>query len=270
MGASFRLSNEELALVCSLLGKPGFAYSALGVSDRSINIVDDETQHARLLTAGHGLMARYAMSVEVDGTISLSETLANIGQIITDSDYVLEFSRADEIGAWQTFFHFYRGQIWEHFTEAGVVHEIRQVEELNEVFSFAVEFFHFPETIEVEEPWIWHIPLDLESLQNMLQASSVEQTIQGFEKGGLPSEAAQMLAPDIHKAVMRGGVLRNQYDDGLIISSQGCVLIQGPSHYWLLEVPAQSGSTGEVIIQPFSRPKFEQLMIQWTSNELDV
>ncbi len=128
MATSFRLSNEELALVCALLGKPGFACVFLGLEPGE-NVLENEVEHARLLTAGHGLMARYALSVGADGSINISETLAHIGQVITEAAYTLEFSKSDELGDWHIAFHSYHDEFWQHITDMGVVHEIWRLDD---------------------------------------------------------------------------------------------------------------------------------------------
>jgi hypothetical protein len=271
MAASFRLSNEELALVSSLLGKPGCAYSFLGIADRDVNILEDDVEHARLLTAGHGLMARYAMSIGADGSVRLSDTLVHIGTVITAPDYCLDFSRTDDSGEWHTAFHFYKGQIWEHFTEFGVVHEIQEIADIAQVRHAADEFFDLPandENAAENNPPNWQLAMDtLEKFLEGAANNNAEETVGVLTQGGLPAEVAQALTTDVSQATMKGSIFRNEYDDGVIISAQGCLFVKGPASLWLIEVPPLPESSGKVIIQRFTRAKLHQLFAQWTSGQ---
>ena len=87
--SDFVLSVEEVSLVISIVGRPEVAH---GLMAAQLGDMQEEEARARLLAAGHSLMARGWLTMDSQATMRLADPLARIARILSRADFSVRYS----------------------------------------------------------------------------------------------------------------------------------------------------------------------------------
>lgn len=231
----FRLSVEEMALAINLTGQPEVAKT---VMESQLGVLSQESARERLLAAGHSLMARNLLEMDVNGDMYLEDSLAYIAQVLSHTDLSLRYHRSYSDADILLTFHFKQGNIFEHRIEKGVVHQITKMEDENSVVQGGLVFFELGKTNSFDCQPI-DIPYDV--LDN-LKSENSSSILYYLAKVGITEGTRMLLAEDLSEVQYRGSVLRIEYGENNVPqSNEGLLVLRGPERLWLLRPFVREG-----------------------------
>ena len=248
----FLLSVEELALAMSIVGKPEMAHSVMVAQ---LGDMRQEEAHARLLTAGHALMARGWLMMDAQGAMQLADPLIRVARALSRADFSIRYSRSQPSADLSLSFHFGESGIFAHRIEQGVVHHITEVQGSSVVIQGGQEFFELAQTGRFTCPSA-EIPEDL--LNEIKDGEDASSILERLEQAGVPDETRTLLTEDLHKVQYRGSILRVEYgQDNVPRSDRGLLVLRGPKRLWLLR-PLIQGEKRCVTVVPGTEETFQQ------------
>lgn len=228
MDKSFQLAVEEVALALTVIGKPELGRDLMVAQ---IGALSAEQAQARLMAAGHSLMSKDWMAIDQDGTVCLADSLARVAKVLAGADFSLVFSLNCPPASLTLTYHFSDGAIFEHTTEAGVVHRITEFSDPEGVLLGGLAFFGLQNGATVDSTES-HLPAGIfDEVSHEQDTIAVVDRLTG---GGVSPEIAEALAADLAANVIRGSALRVEYDAmGNPFSERGVLLLLGPASTWL-------------------------------------
>ncbi len=226
---SFRLSVEELALAFSQIGNPNLGQELLGAQ---LAIQDPAEIRARLLSAGHSLLARGWLGIDSQGHFYLDDALARIARVLAHADFSLRFSRAARGIEFELTLHFGERGIFAHQLEQGVVHVITELADPAEATATGLRFFELTDAMAFTIPPVEIANAMLEQLKDMDDAAGIAERL---ANAGVPTAVAALLAPDLARASYRGSILRIEYTAANApVSERGVLVLRGAERLWLM------------------------------------
>ncbi len=226
--SEFALSPEELALVFSLIGRPEAGQRLMAAQ---LGEISEAEARARLLAAGHSLIARGWMALSNEGPV-LNEDLARAAHLLARADFSLRYSRATSNAEFNLAYHFSQDAVLEHRLEQGVVHRLNDIADVAAVVKGGVVFFGLPQAEPFQCPPATLQYSLLNELKNLDDPAQIDRRLQG---AGIAEEIRPLLAEDLARPQYRGSALRVQYDaQGNLFSEKGFLLLHGPRRLWLI------------------------------------
>ncbi|MGQ9710351.1 MAG: hypothetical protein ACUVXE_07770 [Anaerolineae bacterium] len=248
--SEFVLTGEELALTFSLIGQPE---AGRDLMDVQLGEMSEAEARARLLAAGHSLIARGWMALGPEGPI-LNEDLARVVRPVLGANFSIRYSRATPDAEFNLAYHFGEKIIIEHRLENGVVHRLNEITDVATVIKSGVVFFGLPQAERFQCP---HVTIPYELLKELKDVERADQIDQHLQQAGVIEEVRMFLAEDLSRPQYRGSVLRVQYDVGRQpFSEEGFLLLQGPRRLWLITLADGGRTTATLMpitVQEFSR-----------------
>jgi len=241
--AVFSLGVEEVALAMSVVDRPEVAHNLILAQ---LGEMDRQEVRARLLTAGHSLMARGWLSMGAEGTMHLSDPLARIAHVLTDATFSVRYSRSYESADYSLTFHFGENGIFSHSVEQGVVHSIAEVEGAGAVIEGGLSFFEVSESSPFAcEPV--EVPSDL--LDKVKGKKDLSSILLQLEEAGVVEETRALLAEHVQGTRYRGGIMRVEYDEeSAPYSNNGLLVLRGPERLWLLRLNIKDGEDSVTLL----------------------
>lgn len=223
-----RLSVEEVAFILSTIDQPDMAHNLMIAQ---LGDMEQIEARARLLAAGHSLLARAWVNIDESGQVSLSEPIERLAQILTCADFSIRYDRAYRPFELTLTFHFRDASIFSQSIEDGVIHHITEVQGETEVLRQGLTFFAV-EDVNVDCP-VAEIPYSvLEQIKDEEDLSIILSTL---KKWGVPENTGQLFAEDLQNVQYRGSVMRVEYeDDNRPRSDEGLLVLRGPDRLWFL------------------------------------
>jgi len=238
------LSVEELALVLSLQGKAQAGYDLL--TFQLGNRLDIHQAQERLVAASHTLIARGLAAVDVTGTIHLMDSVALVGNLMTEPDFSVRFMRAD-LNSQHTFtFHVRGSDIFQHEVEQGVAHSFSHIDDFASILQSCREFFDLSrETLHPADAHIY--PIQLIEYVNVRAWDKVERCL--TENSESSPNPQTRLIEDMRHPVYRGNVMNITYgSDNSAVSEDGFLLLGGKEWVWIL-TPKRGPDADTVSVQ---------------------
>lgn len=232
----FRLSAEEVALALNLVGQPEIGHSTMIAQ---LGPLSQEDARARLLAAGHSLMARGLLTMNAEGSLFLEETLARVARVLSHADFTIRYSRSHQNMDLSLSYHFSKGAIFEHQIEKGVVHHITARQSANDVIKGGLMFLEISQTRPFTCPVV-ELPNDLlDEIKDDPAPTIIQRRL---EHARVPAETCDMLTKDLSNTQYRGSILRVEYDENSTpTSDRGLLVLRGPERLWLLRPSVQEG-----------------------------
>ncbi len=225
----FLLSVEELALAMSMVDRPEVAHDLMVAQ---LGAMKQEEARTRLLTAGHSLMARGWLTMDVQGTMHLADPLARVARVLSRADFSIRYSRSHRNVDLSLSFHFGEDGIFAHRMEQGVVHHIIEVQDADAVIQGGLAFFEMTEVHPFTCPSAEILNSLLDKIKDEKNTSSI---LQHLQEAGVPEETRTLLAEDLRGVQYRGSILRVEYgEDNIPRSDRGLLVLRGPERLWLL------------------------------------
>ena len=225
----FTLSVEEVALAMSLVGQPEVAHNLMMAQ---LGEMKQEEARARLLTAGHSLMARGWLTMDAQGAMHLADAMARVTRVLSHADFSIRYSRSHRNADLSLSFHFEEDGIFAHRVEQGVVHHITEVQDADAVTQGVLAFFEMAQVRPFTCP-LTEIPDGL--LDDIKNEEDVSSILRQLEEAGVPEETRTLLAKDLSGAQYRGSILRVEYgEDNVPRSDRGLLVLRGSDRLWLL------------------------------------
>ena len=248
----FFLSVEEVAMTLSIIGQPKEAH-ALMVAQ--LGKIGQEEARVRLLTAGHTLMARGYLSLDLEGRAHLSEPLARVVHVLAQADYTIRYNRSYRDADFSLAFHFDAENIFAHRLEQGVVHHITEVSNVEDVIQGGLGFFGIAEV----PPFSCPIAEVSRELLDQIKDDPAHAVIhRRLTHAGVPAETCDLLAEDLSNTQYRGSVMRVEYDENNTpVSDRGLLVLRGPERLWLLRPIVREGEQ-YVTLLPGTRETFRR------------
>ncbi len=241
-----RLSVEELALMLTYIGQDELARDMLAVQ-LGTELTGTEVR-ARIVSAGHSLMARGLLQVGADGHVALAEPLLHVARILSHADYSLRYTRTTPEDAFALTYHFVDSSILEHEIEQGVLHRLSDVQNPSAAINGGLDFFG----VDRAQPFEC-LPVEIPSdvLNEVTDEEDVSIILQRLEASGVPTETRTLLAEDLQGTEYRGTALRIEYGEGLAPrTDRGLLLLQGSVRLWLLLPGERDGGQRYVRVSP--------------------
>jgi len=248
----FLLSVEEVALAMSIVGQPEMAHNLMAAQ---LGEMQQEEARARLLAAGHSLMARRWLTMDAQGTMHLAEPLGRVARVLSRADFSVRYSRSHRNADFSLSFHFGEGGIFAHRIEQGVVHHITEVQDTDAVIRGGLTFFEMAQVRPFTCPSA-EIPYSL--LDEIKDEEDTSSILRRLEETGVPEETRTLLAEDLRGVQYRGSILRVEYgEDNLPRSDHGLLVLRGPERLWLLRPLIWEGDLS-VALLPGTEEAFRQ------------
>ncbi|MGB9777452.1 MAG: hypothetical protein ACPLYD_13675 [Anaerolineae bacterium] len=248
--SEFALTLEELALVFSIIGKPEAGQNLMAAQ---LGEMSEAEARARLLTAGHSLLARGWMVLSDEGP-TLNEDLARAAHLLTRADFSIRYSRATPDAEFNLAYHFGKDAILEHRLEQGVVHRLNEIPDAATVIKSGLVFFGLPQAEPFQCPPATLLYSLLNGLKDLDDPAQIDQRLQ---EAGIAEETRPLLVEDLARPQYRGSALRVQYDArGNLFSEEGFLLLHGPRRLWLITLSGPDRATATLMpatIQAFSQ-----------------
>jgi len=260
---SVRLSIEELAFAMGVLGG---VETASGILQAVLGQREKAELDGRLYAAGHSLMARGLLTVDVPAqSKELDSALGRMVEVMLASDFTLRYSRATH-GQEEVLNHFFRqGRIVSERVIQDVVCELAVLGSADEALEEGRLFFGLPAggraTGATESAGIIAADL-LDQIRQETSKSSIGQLAQRLQEAGLAAQPARMVAEDLLVPEYHGAVLRVDNVSGNPVSERGFLILKGQRRFWLLELKQQEPAVLEVWPDsgPRYRAAFERLL----------
>lgn len=244
----YNLSIEELVLSLHIIGQTEAAAALLQTIIGEIAESEIET---RLLVAGHSLMARGWLEIEVNadgGRQQLDPELAEAAGMLAASDFSIGLQQAHDGAEKKLMFHFKQGKIIQHDASLGVVQKIRihndQISVIDEAMgTYSIDSFtHKP----IPETYI-----QTQLLENLgtYRSWEIERIQAVLEAAGVSPQASRALAEDFQQSGNLTNVMRIEYSevDGPICN-EGFLMLQGGERLWLLrQITEEAGIRFQII-----------------------
>ncbi len=248
----FALSVEELAVSLNLIGEARMGH---GLMVAQLGAMGREEARARLLAAGHTLLARRLLTVGEQGEITLAPTLEQTVRALANAAFSIRFSRAYRDAELALVYHFANGFVVAQWLEGGVVHRIAEVEGAETVVEGGMGFFQVAKATPFTCP-----PLEVpyERLSEVKGESDLMIIRRQVAEMGLEGTAGEMLTEDLSKAEYRGTILRVEYgEDRTPYSDRGILVLRGPERLWLFRILPREGEPS-VLILPGAEETFRR------------
>lgn len=246
---SLRLSVEELALVFNQIGRADKADELISARYGSMS---KEESAIRLVTAGNSLMAMDLLTQE-DGANILDETLAYIGESITDAEYTIwcSYNAKDKVS-----YHFCEDTIMENKIEFNVVHEITELNDKKDVLQSILgiyDIFH-AEAFDCKP-----VIIPNTSLGDFLEEKDAISIVQRLKTAELDVEIPAMFAEDWDNAQFWGMMMRLEHKKSNSLFDRGFIVLRGPKRFWIMHPTNLNGeavmellpATTEVFVKEF-------------------
>jgi len=239
----FLLSVEEVTLAMSMVSQPEIAH---GLMVAQLGEIQQEESRARLLAAGHSLMARGWLTMDTRGTMHLTDLLARIARVLSRADFSIRYSRSHRNADFSLSFHFGEGSIFVHRIEQGVVHHITEVQDIDAVIQGGLAFF------ERAQERLFTCPsakISKDLLDKIKDEEDASFILKRLEEAGVSEETRTLLAEDLDGVQYRGSILRVEYgEDNVPRSDHGLLVLRGPDRLWLLRPRLEEGETFVTIL----------------------
>lgn len=242
-----RLSVDEVAFALTQIGEAELAQSFLLMHQGS-PLTQSEVR-ARLVAAGHSLLAREGLFVSEEGILSLDAAVAHVATMLTHAAFSLHCSLSYELADMGSTFYFRGSDVLEHWLEQGVVHQFEIVDEHAAVLKRIAHFFApagLP-LLPADNP-SGHLPLDL--VEQLAREQDAAMIASQLSEAGLSTDLVGPLAEDLATTIARGAVVRVDYERGAPPRSQSALLVlQGQERLWLLRplAPLTPGGLVELL-----------------------
>lgn len=251
--AEVALAVEEMALIFSLMGRPEAGHALMA---NQLGEMTEAEARARLLAAGHSLIARGLLALGNEGPI-LESSLARLMEQIARPQFSIRYSRATREAEFALVYHFGPDAVLEHRLEQGVVHHLAEVPDASAVVKGGMLFYEIPQTPSVALP-----PTPM-ALQVLMDAKDIEDPAgieERLRRAGVPDEVRSLLAEDLAHPQYRGGVIRVDYDgQGRPSSERGFLLLRGSQRLWLISPEARDAATA--LLMPATLQSFHQAVM---------
>lgn len=248
----FLLGVEEVALAMSMVGQPEMAHNLMVVQ---LGTMSQEEARARLLAAGHSLIARGWLTMDEHGEMHLAAPLARIARVLSRADFSIRYTRSHQNAELALTFHFGEGGIFAHRMEQGVVHHISEIQDADLVIEGGMTFFDVMEAQPFTCPLV-EIPYSL--LEKIKDEENPSEIGRQLEEHGVPEETRVLLAEDLQKVQYRGSIMRVEYGkDNVPRSDHGLLVLRGPKRLWLFR-PIIRGKQPFVTPLPCTEQVFRQ------------
>jgi hypothetical protein len=223
-----QLSVEEVAFILSTTDQPDMAHDLMIAQ---LGDMGQAEARARLLAAGHSLLARAWVNIDESDQVSLSEPIERLAHILTCADFSIRYDRAYRPFELTLTFHFVDASIFSHSIEDGVIHHITEVQGETEVLRQGLTFFAV-EDVNADCP-VAEIPYSvLEQIKDEENLSTILSTLQKWE---VPEKTRRLFTEDLRDVQYRGSVMRVDYeDDSRPRSDEGLLVLRGPDRLWFL------------------------------------
>ena len=237
----FVLTTEELSLAFSLLGQPEAGRSLMVTQ---LGEMSEAEARARLMAAGHSLIARGGMALGPEGPV-LNEDLARAVGLLLRADFSIRYSRATSDAEFNLAYHFGQNLILEHRLEQGIAHRLNEIPDAATVIKSGLVFFGVPQAEPFQSPAI-AIPYSLlNEVKNLGDPAQIDRRLQ---ETGVDGGVRPLLAEDLAHPQYRGSVLRVQSDArGNLFSEEGFLLLHGPRRLWLITLSGPERTTATLM-----------------------
>lgn len=226
---SLRLSVEELALALTQIGQPEVARNLI-ITHLGAEISPPDV-HARIMSAGHSLMARDLLSISEDGSLLLAESLLRTAHALSKADFSIRYSRSHPQADFLLTYHYSAGNIFKHQIEQGVVHHIKEFQDWDQAIQDGIPFFGIPATSLTFPPTT---EISKSVLDDIKDEEHRDVAVRKLVSAGVSEELAMHLGEDISTPQYRGSALRVEYRaDGAPYSDQGLLILCGHERIWL-------------------------------------
>lgn len=247
-GLSFRLAVDEVAMALAQVGEPDLARDLL-VAEAG-EVLSGDAARGRLIAAGHSLMARGLLEVDVDRSVHLDEALARAVCPLAKADFSLRVSRSDDSGELARSYHFRGSGSVSQEVDRDIIYRLVEYPSVEAAVASCVAFFDTDgiASFAVESSTI---PMDtLDEIQRTADPETVAVTLAAV---GMPKNVRTMFVPDFQGVVFRGGLLR--VDFGQVngpTSNRGTLILRGPQRMWLMRILPE-GDTARLLVMAGSK-----------------
>lgn len=247
----WRLSIEEVAAILSTVSQPEMAHDLMMAQ---LGDMSQEEAHARLLAAGHSLLARGYLNVSESGELSLSADMSRVAEILTHPDFSIRYTRSHQPFELTLAFHFNDNEIYAHSLENGILHHLTLVESQETVIERGLTFFALDEIGPFACPQAEMPYAIIEQIKDEDSLSVILKTLEGTQ---VPRETRTSFAEDVHQVQYRGSILRVEYEDSKPQSDEGLLVLRGTDRLWLLRLLVHNGNRYVTLI-PGTEQKFRR------------
>lgn len=249
-----RLSVEELAFAMGVLGG---GEMASGILQAVLGQREKAEMDGRLYAAGHSLMARGLLTVDVASqSKELDGRLSSMVEVMLASDFTLRCSRSARGEEQVLNLFFRRGQIVSERVIQDVVCEIEPLASADEAAEQVRRFFGLPAGGRAAgtQGSAGTIAADLlDQIRQTTPGASAEEVAQRLQEAGLAAQPARLVAEDLLAPDYRGAVLRVDNVGGRAVSERGFLILKGQARFWLLAIRPQEPPVLEVLAGSGSR-----------------
>lgn len=229
---TYRLSVDEIAMALSQMDEADLARSLLAAS--AAGELTAEQASGRLLAAGHSLIARSMLDVDLNGLVHLSPELETVVRPLAHADFAVRLSRSDGGPESVRSFLFAGEEVIEHDVESDIVYELTRHASLETVLSASVGFLSAEEAMPFEADGV---TISGAVLDDMQETASAETMHEMLAAEGMPEATRALFVPDFQNVVSRGSILKVTFDNPPELASDvGTLVLRGPRRLWLLRM----------------------------------
>jgi hypothetical protein len=231
-----RLGIEDLAFALSAVDESKAAHDLMLAQ---LGSMSSSEARARLMAAGHSLMARELLTMDDGSKVQLQQPLAEVARVLTHADFMIRYSRAYRDAEFVFSFYFTGGAILAHTIEKGVVHHIYTVDDFQNIVREAFEFFELDDTASFPSP---EIEVPYEVFRYIKGSEVPSHILEELAAADVPQETRELLAEDLLVTRFRGSILRVEglrRDDPA--SDEGILVLRGAERLWLFPTHQKAG-----------------------------
>lgn len=223
----FKLSVDEVAMALAQVGASDVGKQLLRT------IADDELSDAelsaRLLAAGHSLMARELLDVSESGVVTLNADLATVARALAEAPRTLRVSRV--YGRREQTALYYESDDGEFVAQAvdrEIVHTLSYPVSRDTVTELCERLIGASEAAHTELEWL----LPLTALTDLDECETLDDAVELLTGFGLSHVDANQLANDVASASFRGSIATIGGDgDGA-----GSMVVGAGARLWMFDV----------------------------------